>query len=357
MADGTKIEWADATWPVVQGCDYESPGCTNCYAVPLIWRMAHHPNPKISAQLGGLVKKQANGKLAWTGKIALREDRLDWPLTWPDGRRIFVPSHGDLFHPGVPRWFQDRVFAVMAFCERQTFILLTKRPGALRAYLQGAIATRRLLPLGPGESPGGIILNGPLPNLWLGFSAEDQQRLAERWKDAGLLAEQGWRSWCSAEPLLRPLDLTRVEIIPDTARRAGIHVNILTGEHHESGITAPDYKLSWLVVGGESGPGARPMHPDWARSLRDQCASAGVPFFFKQWGEWARYRPQPGGDLGGDVRAGRVTIVHPIGQSEVEVSRVTGGRNTIPGSVYMARVGKPRAGRLLDGVEHNEFPA
>src|SRR5438034_779077 len=98
MAAQSKIEWTDATWPIVQGCDYESPGCTNCYAVPLVWRLAHNPNPKISAPLQGLVAKNAAGVLHWTGKLALREDRLADPLGWKAPRKIFVPSHGDIFH-------------------------------------------------------------------------------------------------------------------------------------------------------------------------------------------------------------------------------------------------------------------
>ncbi len=115
--------------------------------------------------------------------------------------------------------------------------------------------------------------------------------------------------------------------------------------------------LHWVIAGGESGTGARPTHPEWFRSLRNQCAAASRPFFFKQWGEWAPHKPQAGGDLGGDVRAGRVRIVHPGGESDVEVFRLTGGRSTLPGSRYMARVGRRAAGALLDGREHKEFPA
>ena len=123
------------------------------------------------------------------------------------------------------------------------------------------------------------------------------------------------------------------------------------------GPIAADYLADWVIVGGESGPGARPMYPDWARSLRDQCQAAGVSFFFKQWGECAPEKPVAGGDLGGEVRAGVTKIVHPTGQSDVEVSIATGGRSTIPGSRYMKRVGKHAAGRLLDGREWDEFPA
>ena len=115
--------------------------------------------------------------------------------------------------------------------------------------------------------------------------------------------------------------------------------------------------INWVIAGGESGSHAWPMHPQWARDLHDQCRAAGVPFFFKQWGEWAPHNVVAGGDLGGDVRAGRVRIVHPGAEDYVEVARMTGGHSTLPGSRYMARVGKKAAGRLLDGREWNEFPA
>jgi len=112
MSDRSKIEWTEATWPVVQGCDYDSPGCANCYAVPVINRLAHNPNPKVSLPLAGLVEKRG-GRLRWTGKVACREDRLDWPAGWRRPRMVFIPSHGDLFHEAVPVEFIDRVFAVM----------------------------------------------------------------------------------------------------------------------------------------------------------------------------------------------------------------------------------------------------
>jgi protein gp37 len=114
--------------------------------------------------------------------------------------------------------------------------------------------------------------------------------------------------------------------------------------------------LDQVIAGGQSGPGAAPAHPDWFRRTRDDCVDAGVAFFFKQWGEWAPHQVRAGGDLGGEVRAGRVRIVHPTGQSDIKVAEATGGRSTIPGSRYMARVGKKAAGRLLDGRTWDEQP-
>lgn len=173
----------------------------------------------------------------------------------------------------------------------------------------------------------------PLPNVWLGVSAERQKEADERIPH--LLQTPAAVRFVSCEPLLGPIDLSARPFVVETPAAS---------------------KLDWVIAGGESGPKARPMHPDWARSIRDQCRAAGVAYFFKQWGEWKPYRPLPGGDLGGDVRAGRVRIVHPSGRSDVEISNATGGRNTEVGSRYMIRVGKKAAGRLLDGREWNEFP-
>jgi protein gp37 len=157
----------------------------------------------------------------------------------------------------------------------------------------------------------------------------------------------------SMEPLLGPADLRAylVHHHPDNDPSHPAVQALVRAAAHMFGAGTID----WVIVGGESGRGARPMHPIWAKTIRDQCSRAGVPFFFKQWGEWAPHRPVPGGDLGADTRAGRVIIVHPTGQSPDEVF-VESGRNTIPGSLYMARVGKKAAGRLLNGREWNEFP-
>lgn len=368
MADGTHIEWCDATWPVVQGCDYESPGCTHCYAVPLLWRMAHHPNPKISAPLQGLVEKHANGKPAFTGKLALREDRLDWPLRWPGGKKIFLPSHGDLFHPGVPRWFQDRVFAVIAFCGAatppDTFILLTKRPKAFREYLEDIIASGRTLPLGPDAGYGGIIVKGPIKNLWGLTSVERQQEADERIPEilAAPLAVRG----ISAEPLLGPVDLTRLCILPQKpgSIRAGIHVDALRNKHCESGVPRGLGPLNWVITGGESGPGARGALRAWFQSIRDQCQAAGVAYFHKQNGEF----------IDANEWFDRVTkygAIHrhdaiwapprPLNYEDADaLAEMTARRGRVEhhsdGSTLI-RVDKRAAGCRLNGKEHSEFPA
>jgi protein gp37 len=387
MGAKTGIEWTDATWPIVQGCDYESPGCTHCYAVPLIWRLAHNPNPKISAPLQGLVKKLANGNLAWTGKLALRQDRMLDPLGWREPRRIFVPSHGDIFHADVPDTFLDQIFAVMALCPQHTFQVLTKRADRMRRYVaetgktlgrQGTIreAVRELTPW-PEDRFGEHIetaraitrVSGtfkdrePLPNVWLGVSVEDQARADAR--IPLLLGTPAAKRFLSCEPLLGAVDLTEIEHAPAHC------IHALWGLKAETDGTAHyGPRIDWVIAGGESGDTARPMHPDWARSLRDQCRAAGVPFFFKQWGEWA---PVSAIDLDAmydqlyfpvrkrnpeGVRRARVesTVLHRDGSTH-DVSTDENAYLASASPMLNFKLGKSRSGRLLDGREWSEFPS
>lgn len=268
MADGTKIEWTDATWNPVTGCAVVSPGCTNCYAMRLAGTRLRH-----IASRAGLTRESKAGPV-WTGETRLNEAELRKPLRWRRPRRIFVCAHGDLFAESVPDDWIDRVFAVMALAPQHTFQVLTKRARRMRDYLGARAGDWQTV--WPDANPPGslqisryeqrLIMGGapwenlqppsfPLANVWLGVSAEDQTRADERIPD--LLATPAAVRWVSAEPLLGPIDFARVMVDGDP-------------------------RLDWIVVGGESGAGARPMHPAWARSIRDQCAEAGVPFFMKQ---------------------------------------------------------------------------
>ncbi|MCA1973640.1 MAG: phage Gp37/Gp68 family protein, partial [Caenispirillum sp.] len=283
MADRTKIEWTDATWNPIVGCSVVSPGCTNCYAMRLAGtRLKHHPSR------AGLTWNTKAGPV-WTGDVRLVESAIAQPLRWRRPRHIFVCAHGDLFHPAVPDAWIDRVFAVMALCPQHTFQVLTKRPDRMRPYTfdnigRVADAIMRLrsdkVPVGPLPhlEPGARWW--PLPNVWLGVSVEDQAWADER--IPVLLDTPAAVRFISAEPLLGPLDLRNWLI---GREEHGIDWSRPVGQKSGAciGWTPP---LDWVIVGGESGPGARPMHPDWARSLRDQCAAAGVPFLFKQWGAW-----------------------------------------------------------------------
>ena len=353
----SKIEWTDRSdWNPIRGCTRVSPGCGGpgphggCYAERIAARFSGSGLP-----FEGFART-IGGKARWTGKIELIEDRLMAPLRWKKPARIFACSMSDLFHEALPDEAIDRVFAVMALCPHHTFQVLTKRPERMRAYLQAFPAVRWLSAMRmiqpPADGKGTLLStkNGALRNVWLGVSVEDQKRADERIPI--LLDTPAAVRWISAEPMLGPIDLFKV---PGAVRCCGTDTCATVAEPHELCEVYTD--LGWIICGGESGPGARPMHPGWARDLRDTCFGLGVPFLFKQWGEWHPHKPVPGGDLGGDVRSGRVRIVHPSGRDDVEISEATGGRSTEPGSRYMARVGKKRAGRLLDGVEHDGVPA
>jgi protein gp37 len=272
MADNTPIEWADATVNAVNGCSVLSPGCKHCYAM----KQAHRVDFR-----HGLVSRTAGGQV-WTGEVYLHEKSLLQPLRWRRPRRIFWNAHGDLFHENVPDAWIDRVFAVCALTPQHTHMILTKRPERMREYVNDEnthfrVAMTDLNRKYQMHSVETMFRAMPLPNVWLGTSAEDQPRADERIPH--LLATPAARRFVSLEPLLGPVDLTRLR--PD-----GINftLNALLGKaEHLLGFRSHLSGLDWVIVGGESGPGARPMHPDWARSLRDQCAAAGVPFFFKQW--------------------------------------------------------------------------
>lgn len=337
MSDGTKIEWTEATWNPITGCSVTSPGCTNCYAMKLAGtRLAHHPSRT------GLTTDTKAGPV-WTGETRFNEEWLTQPLKWRRPRRIFVCAHGDLFHESVPDEWIDRVFAVMALASQHTFQVLTKRAARMREYVSRHDTSK----IGDSITTNAFWLNSatrgyrgsggsavwPLPNVWLGVSVEDQARADERIPD--LLATPAAVRWLSCEPLLGPVDLGELQ--------EGLPAN--------AWLTWLD-GLDWIVIGGESGPGARPMHPDWVRSLRDQCAAAGVPFFFKQWGEWApvydRERTDP------DWRkCGEIERMYPGGRW----LNLAGGSGFHGEMVnYVSRTGKAWAGRMLDGVEYNGYP-
>ena len=337
MADNTGIEWTDATWQPITGCSVVSPGCTNCYAMRLAGtRLREHPSR------AGLTTMSKAGPV-WNGQVRFNEQWLDQPLRWKRSRRIFVCAHGDLFHESIPDAWIDRVFAVMALCPQHTFQILTKRSWRMREYcgdIEGSynIATAILDLLIDRKIDGKItdesnpladeradddpaLKKWPLPNVWLGVSAEDQARADERIPD--LLAIPAAVRFVSAEPLLSALDL----------------VPYLSPHFQSESADFPKLgELDWVIAGGESGPSARPMHPDWARSIRDQCQDARVPFFFKQWGQWA-----PWDDDNWSL---------PDGWDDVEAHDKA---ITIDGVEFLS-VGKRRAGRLLDGREWREFP-
>lgn len=336
----TAIEWTDAVWNPVTGCSKVSEGCRNCYAFAL-----HDMRHKAFMEGKKLPQQYAKP----FSEIQLFPDRLEQPLKWKKPRRVFVNSMADLFHPDVPFDFIDQVFAVMALCPQHTFQILTKRPERMLEYLTkptSPFSIDKLADISPymeewgwispedaaNIAPPGSALpkwpEWPLPNVWLGTSVENQKAADER--ITLLLQTPAAVRFLSCEPLLGPVDLQKVRY------KDQVTINALTGMHDWKYPPAnPEQRIHWVIVGGESGQNARPMHPDWVKSLRDQCQDAGVPFFFKQWGEWA-----PGSNFLDLIPSG---TSHNFGQD-------------LDDNQSVWKVGKKKAGRLLDGQEWNQFP-
>lgn len=244
----TNIEWTEETWNPVTGCSKVSPGCDNCYALRMSNRLRSHDYYR------DLVK---DGE--WVGLVRTHPATLPIPKHWREPRRVFVCSMSDLFHSAVPWHFIGEVFRVMAECPRHTFQVLTKRPGRM-AHFANEI-------LGPDNWP---------RNVWAGTSVESAKYLPR----LDVLARvPALVRFVSLEPLLSPVDLTRWTWCA-TCREPDGDIVCGEGGRVDSPQHGPD--IHWVIAGGESGPGARPMHPDWARAIRDQCQVAGVPFFFKQ---------------------------------------------------------------------------
>lgn len=316
MSD-TKIEWADMTWNPLLGCERVTSGCDGCYAIITATIRAKNPHPTVASAFAGLTERR-DGRLDWTGRINLLPERLNQPLRRKKPQRIFVNSQSDLFHKDVPAEFIARVFAVMAQAPRHTFQLLTKRHGRMRSLLSSSEFQRQVFdavtggPRWDGDSAhhddtaaAWIGDNWPLSNLHLGVSVEDQKTA-----DMRIPALRGTPAivrWLSMEPLIGPVDLSRFL--------------------YYQPIGGADAPLHWIVVGGETGAKSRPMQLEWARNLRDQCTSAGVPFFFKQWGDWVPTSQRP--------------AAHGWDAADRDVPR---------------RLGKKRAGRLLDDRAWDEFP-
>ncbi len=366
MADKTGIEWADATWNPIVGCSIVSPGCTNCYAMA---QAARIERMQPGSHYAGTTQPSKAGPV-WTGKLALAPEHiLTAPLRWRRPRRIFVNSMGDLFHEAVPDAWIDRVFDVMASSGAHTFQVLTKRADRMRRYVESLGENRarwqtdhQRISYGLHETINGGSPAWPLRNVWLGVSAEDQRRADE--SIPHLLATPAAVRFVSADPLLGPVDFMKIDYAAfmrsvRPGSDAGLHEHdpdmrwplLKPFEHWQSGFTSPG--LDWIIVGGESGRDARPMHPDWARAIRDQCAAAGVPFFFKQWGEWA-----PTSDGPDKMLVAKDYILRERdAQKTAFAGRMEAGFKKFIPAIRLAKVGKRRAGRLLDGVEHNGFPS
>lgn len=328
----TKIDWCDMVWNPVTGCTKISEGCNNCYA------------ERMAKRLQLMCPKKYSQGFA----VKCHPEALIEPLKIKKPQRIFVCSMGDLFHDDVPFEFIAQVYGVMSICKQHTFIVLTKRLGrAIEFYrwcekrqqeLYKCPADQNIyLEYLPGDIAGPYTANYgdefpdeiPLDNVWLGVSAENQARADERIPI--LLQIPAAVRFVSVEPMLGSVDLQYA---------------CFSGADSLESLAGID----WVICGGETGPNARPMHPDWARSLRDQCKAASVPFFFKQWGEWLTtydrdiddpdWRECPR-DKGEDGRYLNLASGHGFHGDRV---------------VFVKRVGKKKAGHLLGGTEHRAFP-
>ncbi|MDQ0376625.1 phage Gp37/Gp68 family protein [Amycolatopsis thermophila] len=280
----TGISWTEATWNPTTGCDRVSPGCDHCYALTLAKRL----------KATGSEKYQRDGSPATSGPgfgVTVHEDVLGEPLRWRKPRKVFVNSMSDLFHDEVPDEFLARVFAVMAMTPQHTYQVLTKRHARMRSLLRDRAFQREVLSSvhrdGWKADLLSLVQRWPLPNVWLGVSVEDQ-----KWADIrvpALIDTPAAVRFLSCEPLLGPVDLARYLWLTG-ASTAGPFYDYAGKRRGGGGIggmtvtQVPARDLSWVIVGGESGRGARRMDLEWARSLRDQCAEAGVPFWFKQLG-------------------------------------------------------------------------
>lgn len=365
MADHTPIEWTDATWNPITGCSVVSAGCKHCYAMKLAGtRLRNHPSR------AGLTFDTPAGPV-WNGKVRFNEGWLHQPMSWRRPRRIFVCAHGDLFHEEAPDEWIDKVFAVMALAQQHTFQVLTKRPERMLRFMREATLprmARRFVASPPeglfnisrhelnvrltGQPEGALRFypptsTWPLPNVWLGVSVEHQAAADER--IPLLLQTPAAVRWISAEPLLGPVDIGAACDKSVRVIRAG-DVSYLSDPHYR--LSNRELPIDWIVVGGESGPGARPMHPDWARSLRDQCAAAGVAFLHKQNGAWSVVYDRDHDDPDWR-RCAAVERDTPAGRW----LNLAGGHGFNGDRVVRAvPVPKKAAGRLLDGIEHNGFP-
>ena len=327
MSDRSAIEWTDATWNPIRGCSRVSEGCRNCYAERMAARFSGRGQP-----YEGLARMTADGP-RWTGAVRMVPAAMGLPLRWRRGRRVFVNSMSDLFHDGLDDEEILAVFGVMQAAGHHTFQVLTKRPARMRALMSGdgdhateagEAASRAFGEGGSSSLSFGAGGGWPPKNVWLGVSVEDQVTADARIPE--LLATPAVVRFVSYEPALGPVDFSRW----------------LESMEPDEDAVGPAQMPDWIIVGGESGPGARPMHPEWARSVRDQCRGAGVPFFMKQWGEWGPRDLPWETDTEASEAAGGIAYPH--------VDPLTGG------SVAMVRVGKGAAGRLLDGREWNEMP-
>lgn len=380
----TRIEWCDMTLNPFIGCTKCSPGCDHCYAERFAARLARNPNTAFA------YRHVIDAHGHWNGKVY--GQFIAWPRPARKGKRIFVGSMCDIFHENVKDYTLLRMFAVLSLCRKHTFIFLTKRPERMRSVFT-EITTEcfhevrqeaaHIISL---ESP--TLIQWPPSNFWLGVTVCNQQEADE--KIPILLQTPAAKRFVSVEPMLGQVSIEKFLRGSYECGRLSCGKRMSFRDLPEMqctkcGFVGPDDEtwgdgdcavcpecgqdgccgaieaicpdcghylvrdhpatpyIDWVICGGETGPGARPMHPEWVRFLRDQCKSANVPFFFKSWGEWTTEHHYHDG------------ILH-LGGSYEAANDISEPWPSCIAIVPVARVGKKRAGRLLDGREWNEIP-
>ncbi len=301
----TKIEWCEESWNPVTGCTKISEGCKNCYA------------EKMAKRLAGRFGYPKDNPF----KVTFHENKLLEPTKWRKSHHIFVCSMGDLFHPDVIDKQIDTIFRMMTHpmggMNHHTYLILTKRPERiLKSHYENFKHWK---------------------NIWLGVSVENQKTADKRIPI--LLKIPAKVRFVSVEPMLERIELREYLGMYKEAETITVkHVSDMPSEFQQYTRKGRDWvkhcgnKLDWLIAGGESGQHARPMHPDWVRKVRDNCLQTGTPFFFKQWGEWIQ------------------------SEEPQEVYSKKDGFQTLPVKECFIKIGKKKAGRLLNGREWNQYP-
>lgn len=311
MAANSTIEWTEHTWNPVTGCTRVGPECSNCYAMNMAHRFdwGEHLTRVHKVHLEQVDGSRKSVEMVdWNGEVDVHPHLLTMPLRWRSGAKVFVCSTADLFHHRVPFRFTAAVFGVMAAAPAHTFQVLTKRPARMAEFISlvesGALPSQSLCTTAADQIQQKHLADRvrattpswPLPNVWLGTSVGVR---AAKYRIDDLRAIPAAVRFLSLEPLLEDL-----------------------GELDLSGI-------GWVIAGGESGARARPMHPDWVRSIRDQCNAAKVPFFFKQHGAFSPAQTH---------------------------GHCSGSRFSFADGQEVVRVGKKKGGRQLDGRTHDGMP-
>jgi len=304
MAEASAIEWTDGTWSPCEGCTKVGPGCDHCYAEGMNKWLRKGEN------WGPGAPRRIYSEEHWAKPIKWQRDATKFDTLHQRHRRVF-PSVCDPFDNEASDFLRQRFFGLIRLTPSIDWLLLTKRIGNAKS----------MLPKDWGDG---------YPNVWLGATVVNQEE-ADR-DIPKLMALSARVRFLSIEPMLGPINLHGM-VVNEQARRA---IGALPG-------------IDWIIAGGESGREARPAHPDWFRSLRDQCKAAGVPFLFKQWGEWA-----PGSQ---DFRAGSaIALDGRIAADGFDRASYPAGADSADGWTMVHRAGKKIAGRLLDGKQHDGFP-